>query len=86
MKNKNTIISISKCPRCFKDTLEKRKYQIISDKIKKQPYYFSEWDSCTNCRFVQNYEDKKIFNQNDSGRYSRNLEELEGQTSFFSNL
>jgi len=51
----------NKCPNC-KTIMEVREHRIITPKMLKQSYYFSEWCVCKNCKRVQHYEDKKVWN------------------------
>ncbi len=41
--------------------MERRKHKVITNKILKQPYYFSEWDYCKNCKHVQHYNKYKQY-------------------------
>lgn len=51
------------CPRC-KELMEVRGHMVITEKMLRQPYYFTEWYFCPHCSFVQLFEDKKVFNKN----------------------
>jgi hypothetical protein len=49
------------CPRCG-SLLETRTHKNITPKQLKQQYYFSQWDACPKCGFIQLYEKYKVFN------------------------
>lgn len=51
-----------KCPEC-NQKMERVKDKPLTSKRKKQKYYFTEWDVCRNCDFVQHYEKFKVFNK-----------------------
>ncbi len=51
------------CKRCSKE-LEERTHSEITEKILKQPYYFSKWYVCRDCNFIQLVEKFKIKNNN----------------------
>jgi len=84
MKN---IISKSEnfCKHC-NSKLEWRSHAHIKQKHLNQPYYFSKWEYCRNCKTTWLHEEFKVFNKNDIARYIKNREEIEGQTSFFNSL
>ncbi len=79
---KNIIKRVELCPKCGKNTFERRAHKKITDKMRRQPYFFKEWDVCTNCRFIQHYEEFKVWNNNDMASYIKNAEEIEEQTAF----
>jgi len=45
------------CPRCDCE-MERRKHKTIPDK----EYYFSQWDYCKKCKYLQHYDEYKIRN------------------------
>lgn len=49
------------CPNCH-NLMEVRYHSSITEKILRQPYYFSEWYFCPKCFYVKNIESKKIIN------------------------
>lgn len=49
------------CPKCRKP-MEHREHKEIRAKQLQAPYYFKEWDYCTNCKHVQHYEHYKVYN------------------------
>ena len=55
------IIVKNICSNCG-SLMEVRKHKTITEKILKQPYYFSEWNVCRECKRVQHFEDNKIYN------------------------
>jgi hypothetical protein len=64
-KNKVTIIQTPDerlCPNCS-TPFQRRKHTEITPKLLSKIYYFSEWDVCPNCSFVQHYEKYKVFNK-----------------------
>lgn len=79
MKTKASINILGKgeiCPKC-KNTMQRRGHKYLTDKQKKQPFYFSEWDVCVSypCRNVQHYEKYKVWNSNDMPMYIKSKEE-----------
>jgi uncharacterized protein with PIN domain len=90
-KNKSSV-SIGEgqnCPKCFKP-MERREHRNITDKILRQPYYYSEWDICKPCGHIQHYEHKKVFNNNEKTkeflRKRAELEEYNNRFNLFKNL
>lgn len=51
------------CPKCSKP-MERREHKSITDKLLRQPFYFSECDYCKDCWHLQHYEYKKVWNKN----------------------
>src|SRR5258706_1939745 len=49
--------SSEKCPRC-RSIMQRREHTTIPQN---KPYYFSEWDYCINCGYLQHYEKFKVF-------------------------
>lgn len=74
--------NVNTCPKCF-IYMQQRKHKVINDKIKRQAYYFSEWDVCTTCGHVQLYEKYKVLNRNDLSVYIQDKEHIE---NLFKNL
>lgn len=70
------------CRRC-KNQTEKRTHKEITEKLRKQPYYFTEWDRCPACGWIQLYEAKKVWNDNSTAHY---IQEVDRQESFFASL
>jgi len=50
-----------KCPICERK-MERRRHEKIYPKLLEKHYYFTEWDYCDNCNWVQHYEKYKIKN------------------------
>ena len=75
MKSKAITIgkSENKCSHCKGDMIV-RKHPRITEKLKSQYYYFSQWDYCHRCNKVYFNEEFKI--NNSKGRI---LEELQDQ-------
>lgn len=59
----NTIVK-NICPKCQSVMLVKSHLR-ITKKLLAQPYYYSEWYVCLNCKRVQHFEDNKVFNNFD---------------------
>jgi group I intron endonuclease len=56
------------CPKCS-NPMERKKHPKGWKPKPGQPYYFSYWDYCKNCRFIKHYESAKRFlNQSSLGR------------------
>lgn len=69
-RNKNhvdIVCKVNECPKC-KNTMETRKHKNISAKQLKQPFYFSQWDYCTNCKYIQTDEAFKVWNRNEKAK------------------
>lgn len=49
------------CPKC-QTPMYKNRHKEITPKILKQPYYFTEWFVCPNCKYVQHFEKNKVKN------------------------
>ena len=58
-----------------------RKHKEITDKLRKQYYYFSQWDYCGNCNKVYFNEEFKHIN-----RKGMELEEYNRQQSFLQSI
>lgn len=58
-----------------------RKHPQITEKQKKQYYYFSQWDYCPRCKDVFFDEKNKVLNE--KGHY---IEEMERQQNFLSSI
>lgn len=56
------------CPNCEKP-MQEREHSRLTLKHKTAPYYFIKWDYCPDCKFLQHYEDQKVFNKNRKGKY-----------------
>ncbi len=63
--------------------MERRTHKEITDKIKRQAYYFKMWDYCLQCKYIQLYEEEKVWNNT---QYSHVLQEEERQQSFLNNI
>lgn len=48
--------------------MERRSHKAITKKELSQPYFFSEWDYCPNCHFIQHYEQYKVRKGDQTGR------------------
>ena len=68
----NRKLSENKCPKC-KELMERRSWK---EKPKNKNYFYTEWDYCKPCGFVQHYEEFK----------SNDWQEDERQDSFMRNL
>lgn len=73
------------CPKC-KNQMQRRGHKEIDSKILSQPYYFTEWDYCTNCNYLQHYDEMKRYNKNDSGVYANFKAIEEEQLNFLSSI
>lgn len=51
------LSKITPCPQCRR-TMERRAHVTVPEN---KPYYFSEWDYCINCGYLQHYEKFKVF-------------------------
>ncbi len=60
-ENIDKKVSDKLCPRCDK-LMQRRKHKEILDFLKKQPFYYSEWDYCRPCKFIQHYQEYLIIN------------------------
>ena len=72
-----TIIGIGEeCPKC-RNRMQRRGHKYLTDKQKRQPFYFSEWDVCVTypCRHLQHYDKYKVYNNNNMAIYSKSKEE-----------
>ena len=49
------------CKECG-EIMERRKHSYLSPELLDKPYYFTEWDYCKKCGYVQHYERYKIKN------------------------
>lgn len=56
MKKILIIDKINRCPRC-NELMERRKHTRFTGKQMFNKNYFTEWDCCTHCNFVQLYEE-----------------------------
>ena len=72
--------SEEKCPQCQGEMFIKKHPQ-ITEKLRNQYYYFTQWDYCTKCKKVFFADEFKVTN----GR-GADLEERERQRSFISSL
>lgn len=50
------------CKTCG-EKMERRRHKIITAKMLRQPYIFTEYDVCPNCGRIQTYEKYKLFIQ-----------------------
>ena len=50
---------LDRCPRCFRP-IEQRRHNEHETAYLKRPYYFTEWDFCASCGYVQHYEEFKV--------------------------
>lgn len=57
MKNRKIIGEGNQCPKCVETLMERRGHKVIPNKV----YYYTEWDYCTKCGYLQHYEEFKIF-------------------------
>ncbi len=64
------------CPNC-NINYTRRTHGQISEKRKRQPYYFSEWDYCKQCRRTQTYEKYKVWNRNEMSEFIKGKEEMD---------
>ena len=57
MKNKQLLIigEYEPCKYC-KKLMQRRKHSFLTEKQLKHKHYFTEWDYCKPCKFVQHYE------------------------------
>lgn len=56
MNNKSILVSKGKeCSNCG-SIMNRMRHPDNWKPSKKQSYYFSEWDICGNCRYLQHYE------------------------------
>lgn len=81
--NKKAILGEGKiCERC-KQVMQRRKHNFISEKQKRAPYHFSEWDVCLNknCRMIKHYEEFKVHHNNDMDFYLKAKQEEENLIS-----
>ncbi len=54
---------INICSKCG-SLMAVKKHKKITEKLKKKPYYFKLWCFCQECKYVQHFEEHKIFNNN----------------------
>lgn len=47
------------CPKCLRP-MERRKHKVITEKLMKKFYYFSQWDVCRSCKHIQHYPEFKV--------------------------
>lgn len=77
------------CPRCGV-TSETRKHTTpLSEKVLKQPFYYTVWFNCKNqaCKTtIFMSEDYKIMNNNLAARHFKNLQEDQETLEFISNI
>jgi hypothetical protein len=67
-KKRHTVTGVGiQCPRCNHMT-ETRVHDVLRSKQLNAPYYFSQWDYCTRCHYMQMYEKYKVHNTNDASR------------------
>lgn len=81
-KNERNIVfrkSDQDCPHC-KEKMQRRSHRFITSKELNKHHYFKEWDYCSNCKFLQHYEQFKVLNP--IGRMFEDLEE--NKKHFFS--
>lgn len=50
------------CPKC-QARLKTNHHRALTDKMLTQPYFFYSWLVCSKCRYVQHFEDRKVYNQ-----------------------
>ncbi len=50
------------CPKCG-HKMERRWHNKLTNKMIRQPYYFAQWDYCSNCRYIQHYEHFKVYSK-----------------------
>lgn len=55
------------CPICS-TPMERRKHKEITPRILGQAYYFSEWDFCTNCFYLQYYKQFIVLKEKEEER------------------
>ena len=89
-KKRHTVIGEGiKCPRCDAQT-ETRVHDILREKQLKAPYYFSQWDYCTGCNYIQLYEKYKVLNNGQAySEYKKRKQEWEehnDQISFIKSI
>lgn len=51
------------CPKCGL-TMQRRKHGPNETVHLLKKYYYREWDVCRRCKYVQHYEEFKVFNKN----------------------
>lgn len=54
----------NKCPKCKKVMERRERIKMPKNKT----YYFTEWDYCLNCKFVQHYDEFKSFDWQEDER------------------
>lgn len=50
-----------KCKNC-NNKMRENYHKTLTDKMINQPYFFSRWYICDNCKFIQHLERYKIIN------------------------
>ena len=56
---------IKQCKKC-NSNLEIKRHKILTVKMLKQNYFFTEWGYCNNCGFQQNFNDRKVIIEKDT--------------------
>lgn len=54
---------MNKCTKCGAD-MKRVKDRPLTPKRLKQKYYFTEWDTCTVCGYIQHYEKYRVETRN----------------------
>lgn len=69
-------VSNLRCNKC-NDFYERREHAIITPKLLKKIFYYSEWDYCKKCKHVQHYEQYKVWNKHTEAQYIQMKEEMD---------
>lgn len=88
-KNKKYVVIDSEgipCPRCSRPT-QAREHTHISDKLLRQPFYFTRWFMCTYIDCITTthmVEEYKVYNNNKAARQFKDVQEdQENQARIF---
>ena len=84
--NKVEILpSEESCKKC-NQPMQRRKHRSITEKQLNKAFYYSEWDYCKPCGFLQHYDKYKVMNNNSEATYLKEKEILEEQASFLRSI